>query len=233
MFFTADFLRPVKRYVVGRHTALKSTEGNRKQVVSAVTPGDFHLQPPRDECSGSGWCTGSTDMRTNSLSATHCGASLSRTRFGEKLFAKMVVLGFAINLLCAGCGTGITVVAAVEGPTISQVSPQVVTAGTPSVTVTVQGSNFQSKAALMVNGTAVPTTVMNSTTIAANITGSTLAQPAVAQLQVKNSNGAASNQGPLTVTNAPDSQNALSISTTQLPSAQVGVSYKASLSAAG
>ena len=145
----------------------------------------------------------------------------------------MVVLAFAINLLCSGCGTGMTVVAAMEGPTISQVSPQVVTAGTPSVTVTVQGANFQSQAALTVNGTAVPTTVVNSTTLAANISGSPLAQPAVAQLQVKNTNGGASNQVPLTVTSAPDSQNSLSISTTQLASAQVGVSYKVSLAAAG
>ena len=60
-----------------------------------------------------------------------------------------------------------------ESPTISQVSPQVVTAGTPSVTVTVQGANFQSQAALTVNGTAVPTTVVNSTTLAANISGTT------------------------------------------------------------
>ncbi len=145
----------------------------------------------------------------------------------------MVVLAFAINLLCSGCGTGMTVVAAMESPTISQVSPQVVTAGTPSVTVTVQGANFQSQAALTVNGTAVPTTVVNSTTLAANISGSPLAQPAVAQLQVKNTNGGASNQVPLTVTSAPDSQNSLSISTTQLASAQVGVSYKVSLAAAG
>jgi hypothetical protein len=124
-------------------------------------------------------------------------------------------------------------VVALMSPSISQVSPQVVTAGTPSVTVTVQGANFQSQAALTVNGTAVPTTVVNSTTLAANISGSPLAQPAVAQLQVKNSDGAASNQVPLTVTTAPDSQNSLSITTTQLPSAQVGVSYKVSLGASG
>ncbi len=124
-------------------------------------------------------------------------------------------------------------VVALMSPSISQVSPQVVTAGTPSVTVTVQGTNFQSKAALTVDGNAVPTTVVNSTTIAANISGTTLAQPAVAQLQVRNSDGAASNQVPLTVTTAPDSGSDLSIATTQLPSAQMGVSYKVSLAAQG
>ena len=181
MFFVADFLRPSKRNVVKEHTALKSTEGSSKQVVSAVTLHDFPLQPTRDECSGSGWCTDPTGMRTISSSSTHRGSPLPEVKFGAKFFATMVVFAFVINLLCSGCGTGMTVVAAMESPTISQVSPQVVTAGTPSVTVTVQGSNFQSQAALTVNGTAVPTTVVNSTTIAANISGSTLAQPAVAR----------------------------------------------------
>ena len=151
---------------------------------------------------------------------------------GIKLYAKLAGLGLVVGLLCAGCGTGMTVVA-MESPTISQVSPQVVTAGTPSVTVTVQGSNFQSQAALTVNGSAVPTTVVNSTTLAANITGTTLAQPAVAQLQVRNSDGAQSNQVPLTVTSAPNSSNDLSITTTQLPSAQVGSAYKVSIAATG
>src|SRR6201995_4755166 len=202
MFFAAVFLRPSKRYVVGQHAAPKSTQGNRKQVVSRVTPRVLSLQPPRDDSSGSVWCTDTIRMR-NIFSATYCGASLPKVRFGGKFLPTMVVLAFAINLLCSGCGTGMTVVAAMEGPTISQVSPQVVTAGTPSVTVTVQGANFQSQAALTVNGTAVPTTVANSTTIAANISGSPLAQAAVKQLQVKNTNGGASNQVPLTVTTAP------------------------------
>src|SRR6185437_13532749 len=96
-----------------------------------------------------------------------------------------------------------------------------------------QGANFLTQAAVSVDGAAVPTTVVNSTTLAAKISGNTLAQPAVAQLQVRNSNGSASNQVPLTVTAAPDSQSTLSITTTQLPSAQVGVSYKATLTATG
>jgi len=171
-------------------------------------------------------------MRTIFSSTTHRGPLVTTFRFGPKLLAKMAVFAFAISLLCSGCGTGMTVLA-LESPTISQVSPQVVTAGTQSVTVTVQGAGFQSQASLTVNGAAVPTTVVNSTTIAANISGATLAQPVVAQLQVKNSNGGASNQVPFTVTNAPDSTDSLSITTTQLPSAQAGSPYKQSLNASG
>ena len=167
------------------------------------------------------------------LSIRRCGAVVARVSLRTKLKQVWVAtFVFAISLLFAGCGTGMTVVALMS-PSISQVSPQVVTVGTPSVTVTVQGANFQSQAALTVDGNAVPTTVVNSTTIAANISGTTLAQPAVAQLQVRNSDGASSNQVPLTVTTAPDSGTALSIATTQLPSAQMGVSYRVSLAAAG
>src|SRR5580698_5538279 len=232
MFFAAVFSRLAKRFVMEQHTTPKSIEGNRKQVVSSVTLHDLPLQPTRDESSDSGECTDHTGMRTIFSSTTHRGPLVTTFRFGPKLLAKMAVFAFAISLLCSGCGTGMTVLA-LESPTISQVSPQVVTAGTQSVTVTVQGAGFQSQASLTVNGTAVPTTVVNSTTIAANISGTTLAQPAVAQLQVRNSDGSQSNQVPLTVTTAPDSSDTLSITTTQLPSGQVGVAYKVTLGASG
>src|SRR5579864_6188334 len=199
MSFLAEFLRSAKRYVVRRHTTPKSPRGNRKQVVSPITPHDFSLQPSRDASLDSRWCTGAMGPRRIYLPTRRCGAFVSGVSLGTKLKQVWVaILVFAIGLLCAGCGTGMTVVAMMS-PSISQVSPQVVTAGTPSVTVTVQGTNFQSQAALTVNGNAVPTTVVNSTTIAANIGGTTLAQPAVQQLQVRNSDGAQSNQVALTV----------------------------------
>jgi hypothetical protein len=148
-----------------------------------------------------------------------------------KLITKLATLGFAISLLCSGCGTGVTVIAMVS-PTITTVSPQAVTAGTPSVTVTVQGSNFAANSSLTVNGIAVPTTVVNSTTLAAQISGTPLAQPSVQQLQV-NTDGAKSNQVQLTVTNPVSGPSALSIGTPNLPSGQVGVSYSGSFSVGG
>src|SRR5581483_1031381 len=148
-----------------------------------------------------------------------------------KFLAKVAAFGIVVSLLCSGCGTGLTVIAMVS-PTISTVSPQVVTAGTASVTVTVQGANFQSQSSLTVNGTAVPTTVVNSTTLAAQISGSPLAKPAVAQLQV-NTNGAKSNQVPLTVTDATQSGQSLSITTTDLPSVQEGTAYNVTVAATG
>ncbi len=143
-------------------------------------------------------------------------------------------IGVSIGVCAAfsGCGTGVTVIALVS-PSISQVSPQVVTAGTPSVTVTVQGANFSSNSSLMVNGTAVPTSYVSGTTLAAKISGSPLAQPNVAQLQVRNTNGGQSNQVPLTVTSAVTSPQTLSIASPSLPGAQVGVAYSGHFVATG
>src|SRR5215469_8088982 len=232
MFFVAEFFKPFERRVAKQHTAPKSTEGSSKQVVSALTPRELSLQRTRDESFDSRWCTDPTAQRPLFIPLLWKRRRAPGVGLGTKCYAKLAVLGLVVSLLCSGCGTGMVVVA-MESPSISQLSPQVVTAGTPSVTVTVQGTNFEAQAAVMVDGTAVPTTVVNSTTLAAKISGSTLAQPAVAQLRVRNSNGSASNQVPLTVTAAPDSQSTLSITTTQLPSAQVGVSYKTTLTANG
>src|SRR6185437_643979 len=232
MSFITEFSTPAKCLVANQHTAPKSTESSSKQVVSPLTPHDPSLQRTRDESSDSRWCTDRTAQRPSPFEMLGKSRRAAGVGVGIKLYAKLAAFGLAASLLCAGCGTGMTVMAMMS-PSISQVSPQVVTAGTPSVTVTVQGTNFQSQAALTVNGDAVPTTVVNSTTIAANISGTKLAQPAVAQLQVRNSNGGQSNQVPLTVTNALQSPSALSITTTQLPSVQVGTPYKVTLAAAG
>src|SRR5215469_1075580 len=235
LLFFVDFLRAVKRFVAEQTATPKSidTRNNREVVGAADQSGTCHLQPPRDESPSSSWCTGPTALRSSLASFSMNGR---RAVLGAGLrvnsFAKLVAFGFAMSLLCAGCGTGVTVIALVS-PSISQVSPQVVTAGSPDVTVTVQGANFQSQSSLTVNGTAVPTTFVSSTTLAAKISGTTLAQPAVQQLQVRNSNGAASNQVPLTVTDAPGSPDDLAIRTTQLPNAQVGSPYSVTFTASG
>src|SRR5215472_13052256 len=127
MFLIGEFFKPDTSRVANLHTAPKSTDGSSKQVVSALTPREVCLQRTRDESFDSGWCTDPTGMRAIFLHSTYSGASVPKVSFGAKPFAIMVALAFAINLLCSGCGTGMTVVA-MESPTISQVSPQVVTA---------------------------------------------------------------------------------------------------------
>jgi hypothetical protein len=151
-----------------------------------------------------------------------------------KALFKTFALGAGIVLSCMGCGSGVTVVALVS-PTISGVSPQVVTAGTPSVTLTIRGANFTSESALTFNGTMVPTSVVSSDTLAAQVGGSALAQPTVAQLQVQNADGVKSNAVPLTVTGSdpPELPAPLTITTSALPNGQVGAAYAATLAASG
>ena len=217
----------------GAGVAPKSTyneEGNSIEVSQAA---DLHgaamLPQARDEELGSRWCTNPTASTTQTSEQALSGGTAAGG--GMKSATKLAALGVGLGLGAAGCGSG-TVIVAMVSPTISQVSPQVVTAGTPSVTVTVQGSNFQSNASVSVNGSAMPTTMVNSTTLAAKIDGSTLAQPAVKHLQVKNSDGATSNEVPLTVT-SPSQPSSLAISTAGLPGAQSGTAYSAAMSASG
>lgn len=130
-----------------------------------------------------------------------------------------------------------TVVSLVS-PTISGVSPQVVTAGTPSVKLMVKGANFDSKSAVTFNGAVVPTSVVDADTLAAQVGGNELSQPTVAHLKVRNSSGVESNPVDLTVTsslqpNQPSQIAALAIDTTSLPGGQAGTAYSTTLAADG
>ncbi|HEY5381893.1 MAG TPA: putative Ig domain-containing protein, partial [Acidobacteriaceae bacterium] len=117
-------------------------------------------------------------------------------------------------------------------PSISKVSPQVIAAGTPSATLTVTGANFDAKSAVMLNGQAFPTSIVDASTLAAKVSGTVLAQPTVAQLVVRSGGGINSNSVDVTVASS-GQQTALAMATVPLPSAQVGATYNATLSASG
>jgi len=54
------------------------------------------------------------------------------------------------------------------------------------MTLKVTGANFPAQAAILWNGAALPTTVVNANTLSGTIGGSSLASPGTAQLQVQN-----------------------------------------------
>jgi hypothetical protein len=150
-----------------------------------------------------------------------------------KAIWKALTLGVGICMACWGCGAGFSIVSLVS-PSISQVSPQVIAAGTPSATLTVTGTNFDSKSAVVLNGQTFPTSVVNASTLAAQVSGTVLAQPTVAQLLVRSGSGVNSNA--LDVTVADDGQPqqpALAITTGSLPAGRVGSAYSATLAASG
>ncbi|HSU19014.1 MAG TPA: putative Ig domain-containing protein, partial [Acidobacteriaceae bacterium] len=146
---------------------------------------------------------------------------------------KIVLVGIGSSLACLGCGSGYSVIA-MSSPSISQISPQVVAAGTPGVTLLVKGANFDGKSAIVLNGAAVPTSVVSSDTLSTQVAASVLAQPAVQQLQVQNSYGVTSNAVKLTVeANQKSANTQLAISTTSLQAGAVGSPYTATLAATG
>jgi Putative Ig domain len=160
-----------------------------------------------------------------------------------KFFLKTIVTSAAFLLIfhCLGCSTA-TQAASTEPttptttPAITQVLPQTIAAGSPSTTLKVTGTNFPSQAAILWNGTAVATTVIDANTLSGTVGPSSLATPSTAQLQVQNTQTMVSSQSvPIVVSPASSTPTptSLSISTTTIPQGVVGAAYTATLAAAG
>jgi len=84
-------------------------------------------------------------------------------------------------------------------PALSSLSPSSATAGGPAFTLTVNGSNFVSGAAVRWNGAARATTFVNSTQVKGTITSADIAAAGTAQVSVLNPDGGASGVLPFTI----------------------------------
>ena len=234
MSFAVEFLRV---YALFRETLNSTQKSLRPQQVGLLCArdGEVMLTQLRDESSDSGWCTErALPCMPPFLCAVLYGIADFVLGVSMKVVTVAVAVGLGASMICAGCGSGYSVLA-MSSPSISQVSPQVIQVGTPSATVTVKGSNFDSKSAIVFNGAAVPTTIVSSDTLAAQVGSSALAQPSVAQVLVRNSAGIASNSMPVTISSAQSkpANPALAITTTSLAAAGVGAPYSVTLGAMG
>ncbi len=120
-------------------------------------------------------------------------------------------------------------------PNIRQVTPQTISAGATSVTMTVTGTNFTNQAVILWNGTQLSTSMVDANTLVAPISGGSLSAPGTAHVQVENPQSGASS-GAVSVVIAPlyvTLPSVLAISTTALPSAAQGTAYDQTLSATG
>ena len=86
-------------------------------------------------------------------------------------------------------------------PVITGLNPSIRTVGTPAFTMVVTGAGFANGAAVLMNGTLLPTTFVNSTTLTATVP--TVNAPAQVLIEVVNSDETASNAQPLTFVAAP------------------------------
>ncbi|MBB5057330.1 putative membrane protein [Granulicella aggregans] len=89
----------------------------------------------------------------------------------------------ATNAVDYNVGTA-TVNLVVTGLTVSSFSPTTVTLGSGATTVTITGAGFVSNSVVQVNGTAIPTTLVNPTTLTAVIPASDLLTVGTLQITV-------------------------------------------------
>src|SRR5260370_22348957 len=77
-------------------------------------------------------------------------------------------------------------------PAISSITPASVAAGSAGFTLTIAGSGFVSGSVVNFNGTALPTTFVNSNTLTASVTADLIAKTGTATVTVANPDGTAS-----------------------------------------
>jgi hypothetical protein len=143
-------------------------------------------------------------------------------------------VSFVFILFCVGCGSGLVETSGT--PSISQILPQTITAGSKSVTMKVVGTNFTNQAVILWNGAPLATSVVDSNTLSSTIGSSSLAQPSTAQLQVQNAGTKAASQIMSVIIAALEDQgttSALAIPAPSLKQGTVGAAYSATLAATG
>jgi len=97
---------------------------------------------------------------------------------------------FSLFFYCLGCASGTTGQSAAQQqaatPSITQVQPQTIKAGSQSQTLKVTGTNFPTQAAILWNGAPLTTTTVDSNTLSGTIASSSIATPGTVQLKVQN-----------------------------------------------
>ena len=86
-----------------------------------------------------------------------------------------------------------------QAPFISGLSPNSVSAGAPSFTMTVNGSNFVSGSSVLWNGSALQTNFVSTTQLTAIVPAGLVASPGSASVSVLNFGGANSNSATFTI----------------------------------
>jgi hypothetical protein len=139
---------------------------------------------------------------------------------------------------CLGCTSGTTGQSATQQqqtatPSITQVTPQTIKAGSQSTTLKITGTNFPTQAAILWNGSAITTKTVDSNTLSGTIGSSSIATPGTVQLKVQNTQTMQESAAvPLVIAPA-DSGSPLTISLTPLPQGVLNASYSGTLGVTG
>ena len=139
---------------------------------------------------------------------------------------------FALLSLCLGCGAGLVTVL---NPTIAQINPQTIVAGSKAVTMKVTGTNFSGHDVVLWNGAPLATSVIDNNTLTGLVASSSIVNPATVQVQVQNTLTQAESSAMPVVIAAPalSATATLAVTSTTLPQGVGGTPFSATLSATG
>ena len=182
--------------------AVTLTIGNPTPILTNISPssvtiggGAFTLT-----VSGSNFVQGATvQVATSTLATTF----VSNTQLTAAVPANLLQTAGQVLVTVTNPGTmpsnplNLTVTAPV--PTINIITPDMVRAGGPAFTLTVNGTGFLTGATVFFNSSALSTTVASPTQITAQVPANLIAQPGAAQITVSNQGGAPSIAVTLTI----------------------------------
>jgi hypothetical protein len=150
---------------------------------------------------GAGFTTGSvvrwngTALATSVVNSTEVTAPVLADLIATPGTAQVTVVSNTFT-------TNVVTFTIASGPNISSISPTTATAGGPAFTLTVNGSGFQSGAAVQWNGTQLTTTFVSNSRLTASVPANLIASAGTAQVTVV-SGGVGSNAVTFTVTAPP------------------------------
>jgi Putative Ig domain len=172
-------------------------------VISSLNPSSATAGGPAFTLTvnGAGFTTGAAVQWNGAALATNV---ISSTQLTAPVLANLIATpGTAqVSVLTNTLTSNVVTFNIATGPNITSISPTSVTAGAPAFTLTVNGSGFQSDAAVQWNGTQIVTAFASGTRLTASVPANLIASPGTAQITVL-SGGVTSNAVSFTVTPPP------------------------------
>jgi hypothetical protein len=171
---------------------LQGTGGNPIPTVTSLSPPSVYVNSPTTKITinGSGFLASTVVSLENGntpLPTTYVSATQITTQVPDTALSSEESVGLYVTNPAPGGGSASTALQVVSPePSINNVSPTSIVAGTASEIILVNGQNFMSTAKVEWNGASIPTTYVNSTQLQAEPTTAQLATAGIVQLAVAN-----------------------------------------------
>jgi trimeric autotransporter adhesin len=173
---------------------LQGTGGNPVPTITSLSPSTIYVDSPTTKVTinGSGFLSSSvasvggfnnsTPIPTTYVSATQITAQVPDTA----LTGTGTLSLYVTNPTPGGGTTSTSLQIVLDQPSISNLSPSYIVAGTSSEPVVIAGQNFMSGAKVQWNGTSIPTTFISTSSLQIQPTTAELASAGIVQLSVTN-----------------------------------------------